>query len=486
MKSALIACVAAPMTLVTFVVVGCGDTPLPLEEVIDNVRLSVVQIEAGVSGGSGFILEEDGLVVTNAHVVGNRRKVKVWSSIGSSYDAEVVGLDVDTDLAVVKIDGDDQFDALPLGNPEDTRLGMEVIALGFPLADIGDNLTVTRGILSSTRTLDGVEFLQTDAAINPGNSGGPLINNQGDVIGINTFKVSGFDVDNIGFAISIAEFVHRRGKMKKPQVFVSISSGLWHTCQLGEDGSVVCWGSDERGQSSPPEGEHFRLISSGGLETCGLREDNSVNCWGRDDDGQTTPPEDEKFELISSGGNHSCGLRADRTAVCWGSNAQGQTTPPKNEHFILISSGGLHSCGLREGGSVVCWGDNGYGQSSPPEGEHFRLISSGGFHSCGLRENGSAVCWGRNDDGQTIPPEGEKFESISGGAGFTCGLREDSTAVCWGDNESGQIGRLPLNERFDSISSGGGHVCGLHEDGNTVCWGDNEHGESSPPWLVVP
>ena len=202
-----------------------SDNELSLEEIVETTSPSVVQIEAGINSGSGFIISEDGLVVTNAHVVGNKRKVKVWLSNGRDYDAEVMGLDNDADLAVVKIDADEQFDALPFGNPEDTRLGMEVVALGFPLADIGDNLTITRGILSSTRTLDGVDFLQTDAAINPGNSGGPLINRQGEVIGVNTFKVSGFDVDNLGFAVSIARLEQSLDDMKERQAFLSISSG---------------------------------------------------------------------------------------------------------------------------------------------------------------------------------------------------------------------------------------------------------------------
>ena len=85
-----------------------------------------------------------------------------------------------------------------------------MIALGFPFADrIGNNLTVTRGIISSTRTVDGVDLLQTDAAINQGNSGGPLVNSDGEVIGVNTSKIeeadSGRPVDNIGFAVSVIE-----------------------------------------------------------------------------------------------------------------------------------------------------------------------------------------------------------------------------------------------------------------------------------------
>ena len=458
-----------------------SDNEPSLEEIVEATSPSIVQIEAGVSSGSGFVISEDGLVVTNAHVVGNKRKVKVWLSNGHNYDAEVMGLDVDADLAVLRIDSDEQFNALSLGSSEDTRLGMEVIALGFPLADIGDNLTVTRGILSSTRTFDGVDFLQTDAAINPGNSGGPLINRQGEVIGINTFKVSGVDLDNIGFAVSISEFAQRRDTMKKLQVFVSISSGLFHTCGLREDGSAVCSGRNNASQSSPPEDERFVSIGSGGLHTCGLIESSITVCWGNDDHGQSSPPEDGQFSLISSGGLYTCGLREDGSVVCWGNDKYDQTHLPANQRFVSISSGGRHSCGLREDGSVVCWGDDKYDQTNPPADERFTSISSGGFHTCGLREDSSTVCWGRFGLGQSSPPENEYFKLISSGAGHTCGLREDGSTVCWGDNEFGQIVRIPLDERFVSISSGGSHICGLREDGVIVCWGNNEFGQATPP-----
>ena len=116
------------------------------------------------------------------------------------------------DLALVQIDGNDRFHPITVGDPDGVRMGDEVLALGFPIADrIGTNLTVTRGIISSTRTLDGVELLQTDAAINPGNSGGPLVNSDGEVVGVNTSRVertdSGRPVINIGFAV----FRHRVG-----------------------------------------------------------------------------------------------------------------------------------------------------------------------------------------------------------------------------------------------------------------------------------
>ena len=468
---------------------ACSDTPASLEEIVETTSPSVVQIDAGIGSGSGFIISKDGFVVTNAHILGNERKVKVWLSNGRKYDAEVMGSDLDTDLAVVKIDDDEQFDVLPLGNPEDTSLGMEVVALGFPLADIGDNLTVTRGILSSTRTLDGVDFLQTDAALNPGNSGGPLINHRGEVIGINTFKVSGFDVDNLGFAVSIVELEHRLDDMKERQVFLSVSSGGRHTCGLREDGIAVCWGDDEYSQAMPPEDERLTSISSGGRHTCGLREDGIAVCWGDNEYSQAMPPEDERLTSISSGGRHTCGLREDSIAVCWGDNDSGQAMPPEDERFKSISSGSFHTCGLREDGIAVCWGDNDSGQAMPPEDERFKSISSGRSDTCGLREDGIAVCWRDNDSGQAMPPEGERFESISRGGWHTCGLRKDGIAVCWGYKFLSKDGfpvpyvtTTPLDEHFTAISSGGFHTCGLMRDnGSVVCWGENEYGQASPP-----
>ena len=88
-------------------------------------------------------------------------------------------LDATSDLALLQIDGGGSFQAFAIGNPDTVRMGHEVLALGFPLADeIGTNLTVTRGIISSTRVEDGVQLLQTDASLNPGNSGGPLVNGE--------------------------------------------------------------------------------------------------------------------------------------------------------------------------------------------------------------------------------------------------------------------------------------------------------------------
>ena len=181
-----------------------------LADVIESIQASVVQIVVGGGSGSGFVITEDGLIVTNDHVVANARSVRVWFTNGRSYEGDVLEQDSTADLALVKIDGNQRFETIPIGEPDSMRVGDEALALGFPIADrIGNELTVTRGIVSSKRKVGGVELLQTDAAINPGNSGGPLVNTAGEVVGVNTSKIEstsgGRPVESIGFAVSVGE-----------------------------------------------------------------------------------------------------------------------------------------------------------------------------------------------------------------------------------------------------------------------------------------
>jgi len=152
--------------------------------------------------GSGFLISKDGYIITNNHVVENAIKVKVKTINGKEYPAEIIGKDVKTDLALLKIDGKN-FPYIELGNSSMVEVGEWVLAIGNPL---NQDLTVTSGIISAKgRQLDVaeyVDFLQTDASINRGNSGGPLINMKGKVIGINSviLSQSGGSI-GIGFAI---------------------------------------------------------------------------------------------------------------------------------------------------------------------------------------------------------------------------------------------------------------------------------------------
>ena len=185
-----------------------------LAELIESIQEGVVQIDTDDGSGSGFVVTSDGLVVTNEHVVGSSSRVRVWLTGGRSYEADVLDRDATSDLALLQITGEGGFHPIAIADPSSIRVGDEVLALGFPLAEtIGSNLTVTRGIVSSTRTVAGVALFQTDAAINPGNSGGPLVNRRGEVVGVNTSRIeessSGRPVSNIGFAVSVTEFERR-------------------------------------------------------------------------------------------------------------------------------------------------------------------------------------------------------------------------------------------------------------------------------------
>lgn len=157
--------------------------------------------------GSGFIIDRGGIVLTNAHVVNGADKVMVTLKDGRTFQAKVRGVDEVTDLAVVHIEGaSGDLPVAPLGDSNSVQVGDWAIAVGNPL---GLDNTVTLGIVSTLKRSSAqvgipdkrLEFIQTDAAINPGNSGGPLLNDQGEVIGINTAIRA--DAMGIGFAIPI-------------------------------------------------------------------------------------------------------------------------------------------------------------------------------------------------------------------------------------------------------------------------------------------
>ena len=169
----------------------------------ENPQTVPERIERGT--GSGFIIASDGRLITNAHVVNGAEKVQVTLKDGTSYQGRVLGTDSITDVAVIKIEATD-LPIVSFGNADDLTPGEWAIAIGNPL---GLDNTVTVGIVSALDRSSSqvgvpdkrVRFIQTDAAINPGNSGGPLLNSQGEVIGMNTAIRA--DAQGLGFAIPI-------------------------------------------------------------------------------------------------------------------------------------------------------------------------------------------------------------------------------------------------------------------------------------------
>jgi S1-C subfamily serine protease len=166
------------------------------------------QQQQSTATGSGFLIDNDGHILTNAHVVDGAKSVTVQLGDGDPQDAEIVGTDPSTDIALLKVDNTDGVDPLPLGDSTKVRVGDPVVAIGNPF---GLDRTVTTGIVSALQRqiqapngFSISDVIQTDAAINPGNSGGPLINGAGQVIGINSQieSQSGGNV-GIGFAVPI-------------------------------------------------------------------------------------------------------------------------------------------------------------------------------------------------------------------------------------------------------------------------------------------
>ena len=185
--------------------------------------------------GSGIIIDNQGHILTNYHVVDHARRLKVTLNDGKTFNAKVIGTDKLTDLAVLQIENHDNntvFDFIPsieFGNSDILRVGQIVIAIGNPFGLTGGP-TVTTGIISSlNRNIEfeeGIlELVQTDAAINPGNSGGPLVNTNGEVIAINTAKIP--YAHGIGFAVpvntakTILQELIKYGKVNRPWLGVS-------------------------------------------------------------------------------------------------------------------------------------------------------------------------------------------------------------------------------------------------------------------------
>ena len=170
---------------------------MSLADVIEMARKSVVKVETPGGQGTGIVISS-GAILTNAHVVGYESLVALVDEAGGKREGTVVWRDRLLDLSLIRAP-DAPWPPIPVGDISKLREGDEVIALGHPL---GFSFTVTRGIISArSREFDGKVFLQTDAAINPGNSGGPLLDQNGCVIGINTFIIRGGNALN--FAIPI-------------------------------------------------------------------------------------------------------------------------------------------------------------------------------------------------------------------------------------------------------------------------------------------
>jgi len=233
----------------------------------------------GMSTGSGFVLTEDGYVVTNHHVVDGASGVAVTLYDGSEFDARVIGSDSTNDVALLKIEEDVTLQAVVVGSSDALKVGDQVVAIGNPLGELTSTLTV--GYVSAKErnvTTDGtsINMIQTDAAINSGNSGGPLFNSSGEVVGITTAKYSGSSssgasIEGIGFAIPIDDVM--------PLVDDLMNYGYINSAYLGVMVSDV--DASTASYYGLPVGAYVQEVTKGYCaEKAGLREKDIIVALG--------------------------------------------------------------------------------------------------------------------------------------------------------------------------------------------------------------
>jgi hypothetical protein len=251
--------------------------------------------------------------------------------------------------------------------------------------------------------------------------------------------------------------------------FTALSAGDGFTCGLQNDGRIVCFGLDDRGQTDAPAG-NFLSLSSGASSSCAVRTNLSLACWGDASDGLTSPPAGV-FNRVSVGDHYACALLGN-AATCWGALG-----PAPNAQFQAIAVGAWHACAIRTDGTVLCWGLDDQSQASPPPDAFRGALSLSAGTSCGIRSVDDAIeCWGAPIFGDS-PPSG-RFSEIRINDSTACALNASGIIACWGNDPA-----LPEDHppgTFDALAVGAHHACGVYDFG-LHCWGDDTYGEAPPP-----
>jgi serine protease Do len=231
------------------------------------VAQSLFGQQSGQSSGSGIIFDKAGYIITNQHVINGGGSIYVTLPGGKKLQAKVIGQDTMSDIAVLKVDADN-LPAAKLGDSSKVRVGDLAVAIGNPMGEEYAG-SVTSGIISAlNRTMnindDGYsrryKLIQTDAAINPGNSGGPLINKDGEVIGVNSIKFTDTNVEGMGFAIpvndvkSVVDQLMKSGYVSRPYLGVSVSTVTDQMASQGSYPQGAIIGSVEQGSSAGQAG----------------------------------------------------------------------------------------------------------------------------------------------------------------------------------------------------------------------------------------
>ena len=300
--------------------------------------------------------------------------------------------------------------------------------------------------------------------------------------------------------------------------FTQLDAGGNHTCARRNDGSVLCWGANLFGQLGavtstecvtvrgripcallPVEAPVQRIasVSVGADHSCALGADSTITCWGSDYRGQlgvtsmprgtmaVHPAGNAKYTAVSAGQYHTCAIRPDGTVQCWGLNISGQ-----------LGARTTAQCGPTMATRAPCSPAPLTIQSTV----RFKAIASGGDHTCGLNTDGEAWCWGTNRAGQlgvaslaasSVPVAvdgGRRYDEITSGMDFSCARTAEGTVWCWGSNSAGQIGaadstdhptpvQVTLPAPALSIGAGTAHACAVVQGPRIFCWGSGMEGQ---------
>ncbi|HTJ24285.1 MAG TPA: protein kinase [Gemmatimonadaceae bacterium] len=294
--------------------------------------------------------------------------------------------------------------------------------------------------------------------------------------------------------------------LSRPAVTVAgaratVIAGGMHTCFVGAEGKVFCWGANDRGQ-----------LGNGGTTRSASPSVVAI---------------DLRFTTMAAGLSHNCAIARGGSAWCWGANDHGQlgdrttaqhSMPARvsgNRSFTAITVGAAHSCALDDAGGVWCWGSNEQGQLGAFGGEgtaesgtplavawrgRFAMVAAGWNFTCALEVSGRAMCWGDGGSGQLGDGStsdrrapgwvnGDRtFTSIAAGSAHACGVTPEGDVYCWGRNNGGQLGdgsrvdhatpvRVKSSEHFVAVAAGAVHTCALTAAGEAFCWGRNNYGQ---------
>lgn len=425
--------------------------------------------------------------------------------------------------------------------------GAEITGLPRVLVVSGDAFVMFVGAQDSlSATIEGPPVV--DVEWRSGNVAVATVDRYGIVTAIGPGRTH-ISASNGGERDSASVTVKFPGDLPKT-LYSSIASGGAHSCAIDQSGRTVCWGSNWHGELGFGRPIRFRNtmspmpVATGTLtaldasttHTCALGADRRIYCWGDNLYGQlgdgsrltrATPAAvstELRFASVSVGGGVVCGVTEAGDASCWGQIGSRQELRPiriqTSGRLKSISAGGMHGCAVTVDGVLECWGRNDLGQLGDGTREsrtlpvqvggsgRFRSVSAGYLHTCAIAESGVLYCWGENVDGRLgigtsagallptrvlLPDEAGE---VSAGDVHSCALTVANEAYCWGDNIYAQLGNgHPMGQsaadykeyspvkvsasglRFRTIRAGAQHTCALSLEGEALCWGFNRSGQ---------